>query len=565
MRFNIRIQTLTIFLIISILAGLFLRLYHVGHSLGAHPDERHIVMTTMALEERAFNPKSFAYGSLPFYLLYGVSKASGVIYPWLGSYDGLFYVGRILLGLPLFLITVFFLIKLSKEAFEAKEPGVFASMLLAGNYFHIQLSRFYTVDPLLLCVVVVSLYCAVRTFKFPSYKNFILFGITLGLAYSVKTSGLSLLAPLGFIVLVRFLIKMNQRSLVQTSAALTTALATALLVLFLTSPFFFLDSKSFIKDQREQVTMVRGEWKPPYTRQYDETTPYLYHIEQMLNYTIGLEVAPFIVLGLCIGLYRLVRYKNYVDGIVLVWLAGIFIASAGQFVKFPRYLLPMYPILFLYAGVFLFEIQKRLLPISKNIFLLFLFVLSFFRGASILEIITKPHTYEEGSQWMYANIPKSSKVISVHWDDRLPIGLPGFSSEMFEYQKDLPLYEVDNELKIESISRALENVDYIIFPTQRLPGSIMQAYKNYPMTSKFFAALYLKKLGFEPVYNLKRNPTFLGVSIDDDAADESLSVYDHPQVTVFKKVHPMNNNEIKSQILSQDSLIMRERILNFFD
>jgi hypothetical protein len=62
--------------------------------------------------------------------------------------------------------------------------------------------------------------------------------------------------------------------------------------------------------------------------------------------------------------------------------------------------------------------------------------------------------------------------------------------------------------------------------------------------------LWAEKFGFSFEKSIKDRPTFLGFTFNDDLADESLSVYDHPKVVVFK------NNER----LTEEQ--MRERVFN---
>ena len=81
--------------ILSILLfALILRLSGLLHGLGTHPDERHMVMVMEHHCWDDMNPHSFAYGSLPFYVTWGVAQLTALFIPSASHYDGLFIVGR---------------------------------------------------------------------------------------------------------------------------------------------------------------------------------------------------------------------------------------------------------------------------------------------------------------------------------------------------------------------------------------------------------------------------------------------------------------------------------------
>jgi hypothetical protein len=105
--------------------------------------------------------------------------------------------------------------------------------------------------------------------------------------------------------------------------------------------------------------MVRGEWRPPYTIQYEGTTPYLYPLLEMARYTMGWPVFILITVGVVTTIRRLLRAPLQPELLLLVWVGAVFIASAGLTVKFPRYLLPIYPALFLIAA----SLAARMLPL----------------------------------------------------------------------------------------------------------------------------------------------------------------------------------------------------------
>jgi len=59
----------------------------------------------------------------------------------------------------------------------------------------------------------------------------------------------------------------------------------------------------------------------------------------------------------------------------------------------------------------------------------------------------------------------------------------------------------------------------------------------YQRTAIYYQELFSGKLGFKKVAEFTQYPTipFLNIEIDDQKADESFTVYDHPKVMIFKK------------------------------
>ena len=82
-----------------------------------------------------------------------------------------------------------------------------------------------------------------------------------------------------------------------------------------------LDHSQFFADLREQSLMVRGFLDYPYTRQYFDTLPYLYHFKQLSIWGLGIPLAILSWLGLVYVLFRGLPVKisvaYFVFGLIL--------------------------------------------------------------------------------------------------------------------------------------------------------------------------------------------------------------------------------------------------------
>ena len=58
-----------------------------------------------------------------------------------------------------------------------------------------------------------------------------------------------------------------------------------------------------------------------------------------------------------------------------------------------------------------------------------------------------------------------------------------------------------------------------------------------------------EKLGFKLIKTFKNRPSFLGFTFNDDLADESFSVYDHPKATIFENVERFSDQALRHNSL----------------
>ena len=413
-----------VILCVIMIAAAGLRLTGLDHAIGTHPDERHIVNVTSSLEANKMNPKSFAYGSFSFYAAWGFAQLVKPFKPDAITYDGLFRVGRsfcIVMGT----IAVGLSYYLSVLVYRRSIIGLIAAFFLAINVFHLQLSRFFTSDIPLTTIALLSLIALVKAYENRTLSSHLVFGACAGLATATKISSAFLFVPLTLVVAISTLrewlpynnwrrplralativasvvlmiitlkliywkgwprvlgyrvleqaciIPLSIPFLAITSFALRrvslslsylfAALSLGVLVFTLAEPYAILDFQTFQHHTREQTNMVRGYWRPPYTIQYAHTLPYIYHLQQMLWYTMGWPLFIVAMLGILVATARMaieaidkVLRQEFLSKplsaeiIPLTFLLVFFMATGYFQVKFPRYLVPLYPLAFMFAA-----------------------------------------------------------------------------------------------------------------------------------------------------------------------------------------------------------------------
>jgi hypothetical protein len=142
-------------------------------------------------------------------------------------------------------------------------------------------------------------------------------------------------------------------------------------------------------------------------------------------------------------------------------------------------------------------------------------------------------------------------------------------------QIQLPMYDAETEAKQALLANALSEGDIVILASQRLYGSIGKLRARYPFTNRYYGKLFNGELGYEPVLTVRNEPGLPGMTIRDDPfaglgldtaavnalpeqggewrwnwgfADESVTVYDHPQPIVFQKMLPLTEQEILARL-----------------
>lgn len=189
----------------------------------------------------------------------------------------------------------------------------------------------------------------------------------------------------------------------------------------------------------------------------------------------------------------------------------------------------------------------------RRICLVFILAYSVVYAFAFVSLHFKEHPYHAASRWMLDNFRDKVRIVGPHWDDRLPSGVPEHPRypSVFNYdgrENELPLYEPDTKAKVDMTLRRVSDADYIVFGTPRMADSLPRIPDEYPATVAFLRLLWGEKLGFKLIKTFKNRPAFLGFTFNDDLADESFSVYDHPKATIFENVERLPVDELRRLI-----------------
>src|SRR6185369_8144102 len=139
--------------------------------------------------------------------------------------------------------------------------------------------------------------------------------------------------------------------------------------------------------------------------------------------------------------------------VLLAWVVPFFLITGSFDVKFVRYLLPIYPILILWASAWLYRLADRS-RLGRGL-LWAVVVATGLSAVAFMSIYTRPHTVVTASEWAYHHIPAGKTILTQHWDEGVPMPMPGGGNPGKSKVIDLPYYEPDTPKKWRDISQQL--------------------------------------------------------------------------------------------------------------
>ncbi len=592
------------FFLLILALGFILRIYGINWDNGfhLHPDERMLIMVADRLHFfNQLNPDFFNYGSLPVYLLKGVTQLVDLLFgSHFSNYNGMLYAGR-MLSIVFDLMTICLVYKICLLLFNRDSRlALFSSFFYAIAFFPIQNSHFFVVDVFLTTFVTFLFYLLLHYLSHDRgidnnyrWRLIVLIGVIFAAMMATKVT-----AIIFFPIIILALLIFNSRPV----ANLFCFGVSFLTFNFLFMPYAFIEHKRFLSDVLAQIRMNSDPYIFPYTLQYVGTIPYLYYLKNIFWWGLGPIISILSLVGFLSVLYQIRTHgvilseaKDLVPtlrrGVIkhftrffprqrrgqndvryflfFIFYFLYFIIIGRSAVKFMRYMLPIYPFLAIMAGFGLHQVQKmsflprqrrgklqqesikyyHWIPTFVGMTLAMIWTLLF------VNIYSQKHTRIAATEWILENIPAGSTLAVEHWDDRVPL----FDNGRYKYV-ELPLYErPDDWVKWSAlVNPRIEQADYIIIASNRLYVPLQkladcQKYKScYPKTAEYYRKLFnslpviptTTKVGggisYKKVAEFVVYPTLdvlrYTFHVNDQSADESFTVYDHPKAMVFKKI-----------------------------
>jgi hypothetical protein len=270
------------------------------------------------------------------------------------------------------------------------------------------------------------------------------------------------------------------------------------------------------------------------------------------------------------------------EWVLLAWAVPGFASFGALYAKFPRYLLPLTPLLAIY-GARMLTVLIRGKPLRRLVkgfrakgilahwksppcygrpqpsqgwgwFLIFFpLIYSLLHCLAFVSLYRSPHPWLAASDWFYDHVPHGAVIAVERWDHPLPLNSTGY------VLRELPVFDEDTPEKWAAIEQVLGEADYVVIASRRGYAALARWPERYPLTARYYRLLFEGKLDFESVACFGRHPRLGPLALADDPAaglgfslpaicqpeaplvlrlgrlDESFVVYDHPQVVILKR------------------------------
>ncbi|MCC7242873.1 MAG: glycosyltransferase family 39 protein [Acidobacteria bacterium] len=586
MRFVRYRRTFGLLLVLLVAAGLRFSGYDWDGAHHLHPDERFLSMVATAegwpdsgrtyLDEARspLNPRNvgfsfFAYGTLPTTLVRAVGVALGRT-----NIDQLTLIGRSAsAAASLGAVLLVFLIGL--RVYADTRVALLGALLLSTSVLPIQHAHFFVVDPFAVFFITAATWALAgppRTYRYP------LVGLFFGLALACKLSVATFAIVIG---VVAFWDQFDPaasadrprptaRRLVLAALGGVGAMAAALVAFRLAQPdafqgaglFDVLPSARWLQNLATTRDLVSGSIDTPPSIQWAYRTPYWFVWKNLVLWGLGPPLGLTAWVAWSVAAWQVAVHRTRRHLIPVVWVGVLFLHQGGQFAMTGRYLLPIYPMLALLAAWLLVTAWNRAAArdcVASTQWrratatgLATLVVLSTaLWAAAFTAIYRRPNSRVVASDWIYRNVPTGATLATEHWDDALPVPLAGRSPRDFRAVQLTP-YDDDTPRKLDLLIQRLDAADYVVLSSNRLYDSIPRLPMRYPMTIRYYDALFSGALGFERVADVTSYPSLGPLQVPDQDAEEAFSVYDHARVQIFRKTSQWSPSRARALLGSVD-------------
>ncbi|KKP61470.1 MAG: hypothetical protein UR54_C0001G0010 [Candidatus Roizmanbacteria bacterium GW2011_GWA2_34_18] len=508
-------------LVISLLV--YSRFINLGWGLPypMHPDERNMANALQGLKcefsisqlADCFNPHFFAYGQFPLYLGYlltwifkGFKNFGSLII----SFEEAVMSLRVISAMAS-IINVFVLVKIINLVLK-KNRTLLIILILTFSPFFIQFSHFGTTESFLMLFYSLIVYFSMRLLKRRTTYEVVWLGLFSGLAIATKVSSII------FIAVPLITILSSLRSWDRYKNLIKFGILTIIfMVLF--SPHNLINFRDFFSSIKYESDVALGKALVFYTRQFFNTVPVWFQLTKVFPYALGWPVLILGLLGFLGGLGWKDRKINLLRFAILVYL----IPSAFLYAKWSRFMAPIFPLMVIFAALFLLKIKV------KNIIKIIIIILTILPGIAYLRVYQNTDVRFQASEWIYKNIPDNSYILS---ETANVVDIPISNETMKQLNNynviSFNFYDLDESPELQSeLKKHLEKADYILVPSRRIFTNHPK--NKYPLLNDYYNKLFSGKLGFQKV-------TEFSSGLNDEDAEETWTVFDHPVIRIYKKV-----------------------------
>ena len=532
-------------LILIIFMGGFLRFYKLdwGNGYFFHPDEHHISIAVGNLSfPDQMNPQFFSYGSFTIYLIYFSQKIVEALLPNF-SFPPII-IGRFYSALfsTTSLIVIYFL---SERLFRKKNLALLTTGIVAVTPGLIQQAHFATPESNLTFFLFLAIFLLIKYFDSTKIKFYFSSAFALGLAAGIKITA-TIITPILFFPLLK-----KPQSAKQIPKKFMKG-AIAVVIIFFTYfavfPFSILDFNGFKNSMNYESSVATGSWVVFYTRQFIDTKPIVFQFEKILPFTLGPTLLVLGTVGLIFLFYKTFRNLAIKKGVRNDWIVVLaafslfFLANSLLFAKWTRFIAPTFPFFAIFSVYLISELQESIRNIKIKKYIANTLILILTLGTTIwvlmfFSIYLKEDVRKSATAWMEGNLPDNSRILTEAGNTyEVPLS-SGFDKISFDF------YHLDENPELpKKLIQHLEASDYFIIQSRRMFMNHDDP-NRFPITSRFYQALFSNELGLRKVKEFNSYPSLAGFEVDDEKAEETWSVFDHPVIRIYEKVYPLTKDD----------------------
>ena len=546
-------------LFLIILIGGFFRFYNLNWDKGHffHPDETNNIAIPAANLKPLFRPKEFTYGSLTIYfyrlgaLLVSFLTKDNL---WLNA-NRINVVGRFFS--TVFSIALIFLIFYLGKMLYSQKVGMLAAIFTSLNVGLIQAAHFGTTETILALAGVLITIGAVFILDIKKYRvGYLLSSITLGLASGAKIS--ALVFSLTFFL--AHLFSLTKKNFFKRNFLFLTSCFLTFIVFFLVSPYSILDYSTFTESFKLQKEIATGKLPMFFTSQFKETAPYFFQITKIFPWILGWPILIFGTLGFVFVYWQIIKTKDKKKFLLFFLPSFYFLYNGSLFVKWTRYMIPLTPFFCLFTAIFLISVyqksKKQNQKLLARLLIVTVIATSFLYAFAFTNIYRYPDTRITASKWIHQNIPSGSNLLLEPLDAiSLPLPLKNNNSVAYQqnwfdfYALDDPFDWKEKSNQINNLTTYLTETDYLIIGSRRLYANRLRLKDKYPLTARYYSLLFTGALGFDKIKEVSSYPKIFGVEINDDMAEETFQVFDHPKILIFQNRKHLSEDKLKRLLL----------------
>ncbi len=524
-----------------IFIALLIRLPGIGVGLPYTPDPREVLIAEDVLNLIRLDSPPTIYnwpGTAWFYLIAIVGKLLS-IFGFTLTNSNVILIGRflnVLLGIG----TIWLTYKLGKSLYN-RQVGIISAAFLAVTMLHAtNESRFAIVDiPATFCIT--SFFYILSRESNLKISTCLKLGLVVGVGIAVKFPAIfALFSILTFIKEEHFFRK------------LLLILSMTVLVFTAICPYWIIDLFStewnhFFNDfWYESSHYNKGHFGLFTTGE----TGFMYrflHLGTLIKWGMGFPLALLVGCGL---IWEFEKYVKSIPGIrnffsriynkrlqtdynpenntrmgfgIVIFIITYLLFIGSYKVTFTRHLIILYPVLMIFASVFLYSFHRRIVLFWGCI----VWVASLLYTCAFASVMWTQPTGQEASEWISENIPVDSGIM------RPPEVLcdwlmPELDRDMTQVESEwILITRTDNDIfrKYYEKPQDFKPIDW--FPHEDV---------NIEETLEFYRLIWKEDSRYQLVKTFHRKPSFLGIEFSDSAAPFPVNSLIHPEIRLYKRL-----------------------------